>query len=429
MKQTLVISCPASSRSGYGDHSRDLVRSLIAMNKYDIKVLDQRWGACPRTALASDDEITQLIDKGQLTQQPDIWMQVTVPNEFQKVGKFNIGITAGIETDRVSVEWIQGMNNMDINIVPSHHSKLVFEQTTYDQKNEAGDVVSTVKCNTPIHVLFEGLDIDIFDKNEDASFEGIDHIPESFCFLTVGHWLAGNFGHDRKDLAGTMQTFIQTFKGSPQKTKPALLMKTSSATFSVTDRESILQKVKMVKAQCGVPLDQQPNIYVIHGDLTEAEMNGLYNHNKVKAMLSLTHGEGFGRPLLEFSVTGKPTIATNWSGHVDFLGNYTFKIPGKLDKVDPSAQQEGIIVNDSSWFFADYGYASKVLKDMYKKYKDFLAISRKQRKYVKDNFSMATMRADFAIILEQNVPEPVKLKLPKLKLPKLKLPKLEKVNE
>jgi len=394
MKQTVVISCPASSRSGYGDHSRDLIRSLIAMDKYDIKVLDQRWGTCPRTALTSDDEITELIHKGQLTQQPDIWMQVSVPNEFQKVGKFNIGITAGIETDRVAVEWIQGMNNMDINIVPSHHSKLVFEQTSYDQKNEAGNTVNKIQCDTPIHVLFEGLDINIFDKNEDASFEGIDHIPESFCFLTVGHWLAGDFGHDRKDLAGTMQTFIQTFKGSPQKTKPALLMKTSSATFSVTDREDILKKVRMVKA-----------------------------------MLSLTHGEGFGRPLLEFSVTGKPTIATNWSGHTDFLGNYTFKIPGKLDKVHPSAQQKGIIIKDSSWFFADYGYASKVLKDMYKKYKDFLAISRKQRKYVKDNFSMAAMNDDFATILEQNVPEPVKLKLPKLKLPKLKLPKLEKVNE
>ena len=168
MRNSLVISCPASSRSGYGDHARDLIRSLIAMDKFDIQIMDQRWGNCPRTALSKNDEISKLmLPPGPLTKQPDIWIQVTVPNEFQPVGKYNIGITAGIETDRVAHEWIKGINRMDLNIVPSQHSKLVFEQTSYDEKDQAGNVINQVKCEKPIHVLFEGLNLDIFDKNSD----------------------------------------------------------------------------------------------------------------------------------------------------------------------------------------------------------------------------------------------------------------------
>ena len=49
------------------------------------------------------------------------------------------------------------------------------------------------------------------------------------------------------------------------------------------------------------------------------EMNSIYNHSKVKAMVSLTKGEGFGRPLLEFSLSQKPLIVSGWSGHMDFL--------------------------------------------------------------------------------------------------------------
>jgi len=428
MRKNLVISCPASSRSGYGDHSRDLIKSLIAMDKFDIQVMDQRWGNCPRTGLEGNTEISNLLmPKGQpLQSQPDIWIQVTVPNEFQAVGRFNIGVTAGIETDRVAPEWLNGMNRMDVNIVPSHHSKVVFEQTSYDEKDKDGNVKNVISSKKPIHVLFEGLNLDVFDKNEDAQFEGIEHIPESFCFLVVGHWLQGDFGHDRKDLAGTLKTFIQTFRSSSG-AKPALILKTSQATFSVTDREIVLGKVRDIQNGCGIPLQSQPNIYVIHGDLSEAEMNGLYNHNKVKAMVSLTHGEGFGRPLLEFSVTGKPTIASNWSGHVDFLGNYTFKIPGKLDKVHPSAVQKGVIVEDSQWFYADYGYTSKVMKDVYKNYKKFTAISRKQRKFVKDNFTLDVMTEEFTRLMNdevlENLPEQVKLNLPKLKFPNL-----EKIN-
>tara|TARA_A100001201_G_scaffold125079_1_gene109287 strand:+ start:2811 stop:4085 length:1275 start_codon:yes stop_codon:yes gene_type:complete len=423
MKQTLVISCPASSRSGYGDHSRDLIRSLIAMDRFDIKIMDQRWGNCPRTELSPEDEITKLLlPRGPLQFQPDVWIQVTVPNEFQKIGKsMNIGITAGIESNRVEPAWIEGCNRMDMIIVPSEHSKNTLIDTKWDNKDQNGNVVNTLQCTKPVEVLFEGLDINIFDKTEPENLvtvNGLNEIPESFCFLTVGHWLQGSFSHDRKDIGGTINTFIDSFRS--MRVKPALVIKTSSATFSVMDRYEMLRRIKSIQQNFG---KDQPKIYLLHGDLTPEEMNSLYNHPKIKAMVSFTHGEGYGRPLLEFSVTGKPVIAPNWSGHIDFLKDYAFKLPGELKEIDNSALIEGIFTKGSMWFYVNYNVASKLMKNIYKKYKDYLKVSRKQRKFVKDNFTIEKMNEKFENIITENVPEPVKLNLPKLKLPKL-----EKIN-
>ena len=424
MKQNLVISCPATSRSGYGDHSRDLIRSLISMDKFNIKVMDQRWGSCPKTGLSANDPISKLIlPRGPINYKPDVWIQITVPNEFQPIGNYNIGITAGIETDRVVASWVEGCNRMDMIIVPSLHSKHTLEQTGYQKKDKAGNIVENIKLNKPVHILFEGLDINIFDKKDKSKFN-LDSIKEQFCFLQVGHWLQGAHTHDRKDIGGLIQTFIHTFKGSGE--KPALILKTSSASFSVTDREDMLKKIKAIQSQMNISDNLMPNIYLLHGDLSPQELNDLYNHPKVKAMVSFTHGEGYGRPLQEFSVTGKPVFATNWSGHVDFLGNYTFKLPCRLSEVHDSALQPGIFEKGSKWAYVDYSYASKTLKDCYKKYKNYLSTSRKQRKYIKDNFTLDNMSDEFKRILEDNIAENVKIKIPEIKLPKLK--KLEKVD-
>ena len=51
MKPLMLITGPVATRSGYGSHSRDLVKSLIAMDKFDIKINSLRWGNCPMNAL------------------------------------------------------------------------------------------------------------------------------------------------------------------------------------------------------------------------------------------------------------------------------------------------------------------------------------------------------------------------------------------
>lgn len=411
MRPNLVISCPATSRSGYGDHSRDLIRSLIAMDKFNVSVLDQRWGGCSRDALKeSDVDISSRLIR-QMADQPDIWIQVTVPNEFSPIGKYNIGITAGIETTLVSVPFLQGVNKMDYVLVPSKHAKDGFTNSTYDQKDKAGNTISKLECTTKIDILFEGLDITKFYKEPSSNFD-LSSIKEDFTYLAVGHWLNGDFSHDRKDMGGMIRTFLETFKDMSKKNQPALILKTSSATFSVIDRESILKKIKAIRSSVQ-HTGELPNVYLLHGDLTEQELNELYNHPKVKAMISFTHGEGFGRPLLEFSITGKPVIASNWSGHIDFLSEYGLQLAGELKPVHKSVVWKDVIVPESQWFYVDYGYASGLIKDVYKQYKKYLEKTRKQTQYVKDNFTIDKMTDIFTTQMEDNVPS-FEIKIPKL---------------
>lgn len=402
MKPYLVISAPASSRSGYGDHSRDLIRSLMKMNKFDIHIIDQMWGHCPQNSLSNDDPIRNLILTTQMEKQPDIWIQVTVPNEFQPIGKYNIGITAGIETNMASPQWIEGCNRMNKIIVPSMHSKYVIEKSTYDKREQGTDVVvEKLKCEREIDVLFEGLDLEAFRKTNEINKDiknSLDSIKENFCFLICGHWLNGVQGEDRKDISMTIKTFLESFKNKQQKNMPALVIKTSSATFSISDREDILNKLDSIKAQ--INSDKLPNIYLLHGDLSTEEMNGLYNHPKIKAMISFTKGEGFGRPLLEFSNTGKPTLVSNWSGHLDFMSAYGILLPGEIKKVHPSVVWENVIMQESSWFTVDYVYASNIIQDVYKNYKKYHEKSRKQTQYIKDNFSLNSMKEKFEEIME-----------------------------
>ena len=413
MKPNLIISCPASSRSGYGDHARDLIHSLIAMDKFNIQILDQRWGICPRDAMP--EEFSEMVIP-KLTLKPNIWVQVTVPNEFQQIGEYNIGITAGMETDRVSPEWLEGANRMDLVIVPSEHSKKVFETSKYQGHDpKTKQPTHELKLTTNVEVLFEGLDMSVFNKNvKDCEnlYSSLDSIPEKNCYLVAGHWLKGQFGHDRKDIGGTIRVFLEAFKNKSAKNQPALVLKTSKTSYSVTDREELLDRIRQIRATIG-PSGHVPNVYLLHGDLTPKEMNGLYHHPKIKAMLSFTHGEGFGRPLLEFGITGKPILATNWSGHLDFLSKNGVLLQGQLQPVDESAQWEKVIVKEANWYYVDYGYAMGVIKDVESNYKKHLVKSRKQKQYIKDNFTLDKMTELFTKQMEAHLPnfEP---ELPKL---------------
>ena len=202
MKPLCVVSCPIDTFSGYGARSRDFVKSLIQLKdkEWDIKILAQRWGDCPWNFLTKDDPLRQRFIS-QLEQKPTIWIQITVPNEFQPVGQFNIGVSAGIETTVYPSEFIEGSNRMNLNIVSSEHSKKVALSTQFEKKDKnTNQTIGTVKIEKPIEVLFEGLDLDKYFKNP-AKSSLLKDIPEEFCFLYTGHWLQGNFGESRKNTA------------------------------------------------------------------------------------------------------------------------------------------------------------------------------------------------------------------------------------
>lgn len=439
MKKLCVVSCPIATRSGYGSRSRDLVRSLIETKgeEWDIKILPQRWGNTPQNALTSEDtDLTSRLITGQMNQKPDVWMQITIPSEFQPVGHFNIGVSAVIETTTASAEFIEGCNRMDLTLVSSEHSKSTL-QATYDKVDDKSKKkIGEVKLTKPVEVLFEGFDPKVYDNKAEVHQsvkEVMDSVKEPFAYLFVGHWLQGNIGHDRKNVGGMIHTFFNTFKN--KKNKPALILKTSITAPGITNVHELRKRVDMIKGM--VDSKNLPNVYILDGDLSDEEMNSLYNHPKVKAHVSFTRGEGFGRPLLEACVSGKPIVASNWSGHLDFLkSDFNFLVGGELQEVDKSAANKWIL-KESKWFAINFGEAGGVMKWIYDNYKKAVERSRKNRKYVKDNFTIDKMSSKLSEILDTykvgEGPTQVGLKLPTLKKKdtpaKIELPKLKKVSK
>ena len=440
-KPICVVTAPVATRSGYGAHSRDICRALIKLDKYDVKIWPVRWGNTPMNALHIDDSndkmiIDRLLPEPNLPNQPELHIHITVPNEFQPFAKYNIGITAGLETTAVPAEWLQGMNRMNMNIVPSNFVKDTFSKVQFDiQNEETKQSEGVLKNEKPIEVLFEGADTNIYKKTNEFSQALVDEmsqIEEEFSFLYVGHWLQGGMGQDRKDVGMLIKVFCETFKN--MKKQPALIMKTSSAGFSVIDRETMLNKIKHIKDDIKGKL---PNIYLLHGDLMDEEMNELYNHPKVKAHVTFTHGEGFGRPLLEATLSEKPVIAPSWSGHVDFLNKRkSIALDGRMTKVEKGSFPDQFFVDSSMWFTVNYQKASKTLRTVYRSYKKYTVNAKKLAIQNRSKFSLDAMTKKLGNLLDKYVPEfpkQVKLELPKLKKTsskepeKLKLPKLKKV--
>jgi hypothetical protein len=409
-KPTLVFCAPILTQSGYGSHSRDILQSLIELDKYDIQVYSINWGDTPMNALdESNPEHKRMLDlilRGPMQAQPDIWMQCTIPNEFKPIGKYNIGITAGIETDACSGEWIDGCNRMNLIIVPSKHAKDTFLNTVYTKMdNVTHQPVGEARITVPIEILHEGVRLDVFGKDKPMSptlTDTLNSIKEDFAFLFVGHWLRGDIGQDRKDISGLIFTFFDTFGDTEN--PPALILKASSGSFSITDRSNTLNKIDLIRKM--VNKKTFPSVYLLHGELTEQEMNTLYNHEKVKALVSFTKGEGYGRPIAEFILSGKPVIVSGWSGHVDFVNPVFHRyLDGQLTPVHDSAVWEGVINKGTNWFTVNYREASQVLRDVFKKYKSFLYESRKSVPEMESNWSYAAMVKKFDTILTASVPK------------------------
>jgi glycosyltransferase involved in cell wall biosynthesis len=351
-------------------------------------------------------------------------MQITVPNEFQPIGKYNIGCTAGIETTIAPGDWVEGCGRMNLILGSSEHTIKVLKESKFEKRdNQTQQVVGRIEWNGDSEVIFEGADVEMY-KPVKSNFD-LSSIKEEFAYLFVGHWMQGQLGEDRKNVGLLVKAFFETFKNKSK--KPALILKTSQVGSSYMDRDEILKKITAIKDTC--KSNNLPNVYLLHGEFTNEEMNEIYNHSKVKAMVNLTKGEGFGRPLLEFSLTNKPIITTNWSGHIDYLNpEFTTLLPGNLTNVHPTAAN-GMLMHEAQWFSVDHGQVGYYMKDMFENYKPYAEKSKRQGFQSRNKFSYTAMKEKLETVLTAKIPEfpkQVQLQLPKLK--KIELPKLKKVE-
>lgn len=434
-KKKLLFIAPVKSLSGYGKHSRLIAAALFnnprVTEVYDIVIGNTRWGETPQTALdpTMPDNLkilSHFLKGNTIDFEPDLTIQMTIPAEFTRFGnKMHIGITAGTEASYAPLKFINGCNNSDLVIVPSKFTRDVLLGTIIDEKNnQTQEIVRTFKVDRPVEVLFEGTDVSVYNKKTITPsvmfVEKMKQIEDKWCYLFVGHFLEGRLFEDRKNVSSLIFNFLKAF--AKKKNRPALVLKTSGAGFSITERDRIVKKINDIQQ---VLRDEGysgklPNIYLINGDFSDDDMNALYNHPKIKAFATMTHAEGYMLPLAEFAMTGKPIIAPDYSGYLDFLHpEYSILLPGKLEKIHGSAANEWL-PKDAEWFKADFNYTQHVLREVYEKYDSFVEKSRKLPKHIKDNFSLEAMGKKLDEIFErynlyEAAPKVMKLNLPKLK--------------
>jgi glycosyltransferase involved in cell wall biosynthesis len=393
MTKKILLKGPLLSRSGYGEQSRFALRALRSRPElFDIYVINTPWGNTGQIAGNSEEKkfinfctmkSAQHVQTGGTF---DISVQVTIPNEFEKIAPVNIGYTAGIETTKIAPVWIQKINEMvDKVIVVSNHSKKVLEQTTYDVKDQHGKDVPGWGVQVPVESInypvrsSEAEDIELnleTDKN----------------FLVISQW------GPRKNLENTIKWFIEKFQDDDT---VGLVLKTNVARDSVTDREFT---TKRLEAFLNTVPDRKCKVYLVHGDLTPGQLTTLYTHPTMKALINIGHGEGFGLPLFEAAYNGLPLITTTWSGQLDFITKPNKKgknvprvaaVDYDIKPVQKEAVWPGVIQEDSMWAFAREASFKRVLDEVLEKEIHYTKEAETLKNHILENFTEEKMYAEF----------------------------------
>lgn len=390
MKKKVLIRGPVLTQSGYGEHCRFLLRALKEHeDTFDIYVNPTGWGRTGWQTKETEETkwINSLIAKLASSQDKlvpkdfDYSIQVTIPNEWEALCKKNIGVTAGIESDKISPIWADKSQAMDKIITISEHSKKSFVETTFQALDKRNNQLYT-KFTVDVPVEIVHYPVKTLEKKE------VDlDLDYDFNFLTVAQW------GPRKNLKNTIKWFMDEFKD----TEVGLVVKTSLAKNCLLDRRVVASKIDNIVRKFP---DAKCKVYLVHGYMSDEEMNGLYTHPKIKALISLTHGEGFGLPLFEAAYNGLPVVATNWSGHLDFLhmpvknkkGKVKFKpmfsrIAYELKEIDKKAVWKGVLEPESKWAYAEKGSYKMRIRDIYKDYSRFSTQAKKLQKWILEEFA------------------------------------------
>ena len=383
----VIVRAPALSQSGYGEHARFILRALRSKPElFDVYLLNIPWGQT--SWIWEDNEERQWIDSiiektvhyGQQGGQFDVSLQVTIPNEWQRMAPVNIGVTAGIESTKIAPQWVQKSLEMDKIILTSNHAKFGFENTEVPAIDQSTGQQVMAKVDRPLEVVG-------YPVKEIKPAKLDIELKHDFNFLFVGTWIA------RKNFENTVKWFVEEF----YEQEVGLVLKTTMSKNCIRDRNFVEQRLKSLLSEYE---GRKCSIHLIHGDMSEEEMTGLYQHPKISAMVNIAHGEGFALPLFEAAYNGLPIVTTSWSGHTDFLYMDTKDKKGKSKKtpmfqvvsydirpVQQEAVWEGVIQADSQWCFAKEWSYKKALRTAFKEHGAAKSKAKKLQKWVKEEFA------------------------------------------
>jgi glycosyltransferase involved in cell wall biosynthesis len=394
MIKKVIVRGPALSQSGYGEHTRFLLRSLRQCpEKFDIYIVPLNWGQTGWLHEDSEERMwmDELIKKTHLYTssggQFDMSIQVSIPNEWERLAPYNVGVTAGIETTRVAPVWLEKANMMDKVITISEHSKQVFEKTAYQGIDRETGQQATLTCDVPIDIVHYPV------KEAEPEELGLE-LDYKFNYLMVSQW------GPRKNMENAVKWWIEENYDE----KVGLVLKTSLKNNSIMDREHVFKNLKSI-IDAVSPSDMKCKIYLLHGDLSEGQMQSLYTNPKIKCLINLSHGEGFGLPLFDAACHGLPVITPGWSGQCDFL--YIKQKNGKnkamfadvnydIRPVQDFAAWEGVIQKDSMWCYPHEGHYKIRLRQVRKGHSKWLKKAKTLQTWVLENFNSEKQHQLFA---------------------------------
>jgi len=332
--KNVVLSGPVLTQSGYGTHCRQLAKWLLSKSDLNVKFIITPWGDTPFIIdpKACDGLIGEIMTRTTTVEAVsgfDVSFQLKLPNEWDpKLSRVNVGLSAIVETDRCNPEWVNSCNSMDLVIVPSQHAKKCLENSGKLTK----DVLVVPESYTE--------QIDVIESNT-----VLDDFSTPFNFLLFGQLTGNNVHNDRKNVFLTIKWLCEVFK---DRKDVGIVIKTNAGRNSKIDRNQI--KVMMKQLLSEVRVGQYPKMTLLHGDMSDEEVSSLYKHKQIKALVTLTRGEGFGLPVLEAAASGLPVIATNWSGHLDFLNKGKFvAIQYQLGDIHSTRVDNHIFVKGARW--------------------------------------------------------------------------------
>ena len=397
MKKKIYVKAPCLSQSGYGEQSRFALRALRSQEDlFDIYIQPIRWGQTGW--IWEESEFRQWIDqriletKVRIQQnqlQPDISLQITIPNEFEKLCPVNIGYTAGIETNKVSPQWLQKGNDMDKILVVSNHAKNTYVNTVAQAKNPNTGEVFPYKLETPVEVVWENTVLS--EKSEEIKQFNPKHDFNFLCVSQMG---------PRKNIENTIRWFVEEFIDQ----EVGLIIKTNTKGNSRIDLEYTERSLGAILAPYA---DRKCSVSLLHGDLSEGQMRALYEHDKVKAMINISHGEGFGLPLFEAARLALPIITLNWSGQTDFLEDKFLEVKYELKPVQEHAVWDGVVERDSQWAYANQGSYKMALRMMKNKYQQFKDQADELKESIASDFSEKVLFEKFCAAIYKPNPEQV----------------------